>query len=372
MMTTLSHPTNLTFRILIIFAGKNWMYRHLIKPLLFLFPPETIHNLLISFLRFTFRIPGIQRIIHWHYHLNDKALETEFLGKKYSNPVGLAAGFDKNAEIYREFHAFGFSFIEVGTITPLGQPGNPRPRSFRLPADRGLINRMGFNNLGADAAACNLSRKRPNGLVLGGNIGKNTQTPNEEAAADYEAVFRAICHLVDYFVINVSCPNINGMHKLQDQEALETILGRILKVRIELGIQKPVLLKISPDLNDRQLDETLEIVSRLKLDGIVATNTTIRREGLTTPAEKVETIGTGGLSGAPLTERSLEVVRYVHRKTEGSLPIIAVGGIMGVQDAINMLDAGATLIQLYTGFIYEGPGLVRRINKAILQLRKSA
>jgi dihydroorotate dehydrogenase len=231
---------------------------------------------------------------------------------------------------------------------------------------------MGFNNLGADAAACNLSRKRPNGLVLGGNIGKNTQTPNEEAAADYEAVFRAICHLVDYFVINVSCPNINGMHKLQDQEALETILGRILKVRIELGIQKPVLLKISPDLNDRQLDETLEIVSRLKLDGIVATNTTIRREGLTTPAEKVETIGTGGLSGAPLTERSLEVVRYVHRKTEGSLPIIAVGGIMGVQDAINMLDAGATLIQLYTGFIYEGPGLVRRINKAILQLRKSA
>jgi dihydroorotate dehydrogenase len=287
----------------------------------------------------------------------------------FSNPVGLAAGFDKNAEVYRQFHAFGFSFIEVGTITPLGQAGNPLPRSFRIRQDRGLINRMGFNNHGAQAAARKLAQKRPKGLILGGNMGKNTQTPNEKAAADYEAVFRAIYHLVDYFVVNVSCPNITDLHKLQDQEALESILTRMLEIREEMELRKPVLLKISPDLNQQQLDETLQIVKKLKLDGIVATNTTIRRDGLKTNADKIEAIGKGGLSGAPITERSLEVVKYVHQKTRGKLPIIAVGGIMSVKDAMNMLDAGATLIQLYTGFIYEGPGLVRKINREILKLR---
>jgi dihydroorotate dehydrogenase len=287
----------------------------------------------------------------------------------FSNPVGLAAGFDKNAEVYRQFHAFGFSFIEVGTITPLGQAGNPLPRSFRIRQDRGLINRMGFNNHGAQAAARKLAQKRPKGLILGGNMGKNTQTPNEKAAADYEAVFRTIYHLVDYFVVNVSCPNITDLHKLQDQEALESILTRMLEIREEMELRKPVLLKISPDLNQQQLDETLQIVKKLKLDGIVATNTTIRRDGLKTNADKIEAIGKGGLSGAPITERSLEVVKYVHQKTRGKLPIIAVGGIMSVKDAMNMLDAGATLIQLYTGFIYEGPGLVRKINREILKLR---
>jgi dihydroorotate dehydrogenase len=296
-------------------------------------------------------------------------LKTDFLGIQFSNPVGLAAGFDKNAEVYSEFQAFGFSFIEVGTITPLGQPGNPKPRSFRIQADRGLINRMGFNNRGAEMAAGNLARKRPKGLVLGGNIGKNTLTPNERAAADYEAVFRTIYQGVDYFVVNVSCPNITDLRALQDQDSLEAILGRILKIREEMDVVKPVLLKISPDLNDRQLDETLDIVSRLGLDGIVATNTTISRKGLKTPEKRIRAIGDGGMSGAPLTGRSLEMVRIIHEKTGGRLPVIAVGGIMSVRDAMNMIEAGATLIQLYTGFIYEGPGLVRKINKAILRSR---
>ena len=346
------------------------MYRNLIRPLLFLLPPETIHRLLVSFLKIAFKIPGIKALIRSFYHIADPALKTDFLGMTFSNPVGLAAGFDKNAEVYNEFHAFGFSFIEIGTVTPVGQAGNPRPRSFRIKKDKGLINRMGFNNHGAEAAAAKLGAKRPKGLVLGGNIGRNTQTPNEEAVSDYEAVFRSIYHGVDYFVVNVSCPNITDLHKLQDQDSLELILGRVLEIREEMPVRKPVLLKISPDLNYKQLDETLEIVARLKLDGIVATNTTITREGLKTPSGEIKAIANGGMSGAPITKRSLEVVSYVHEKTGGKLPIIAVGGIMGVQDAMNMIDAGASLIQLYTGFIYEGPSLAKRINREILKRKK--
>ena len=343
------------------------MYRYLIRPVLFLFPPETIHRFTSSFLRFVFAIPGVLSLVRRFYHLKNRALEKEVLGLHFQNPVGLAAGFDKYASIYSEFHAFGFSFIEVGTVTPEGQPGNEKPRSFRLVRDRGLINRMGFNNHGAGAAAAKLARKRPKGLILGGNIGKNTHTPNERASDDYEAVFEAIYDGVDYFVVNVSCPNISDLRKLQDQESLEKILGRIVTLRDSKEPRKPVLLKISPDLNDRQLDETLEIIGRMHLDGVVATNTTIGRDGLQTPEEKIQAIGSGGLSGAPLTARSLEVVRYIHGKSGGTLPIIAVGGIMSVQDALNMLDAGASLIQIYTGFIYEGPGLVKKINRAILR-----
>lgn len=345
------------------------MYRNLIRPLLFLFSPESIHRFIVISLRFLFKIPGIYRLVKRMYHTDHKALHTDFLGMRFDNPVGLAAGFDKNGEVYREFHAFGFSFIEVGTVTPLGQPGNPRPRSFRIPKDRGLINRMGFNNHGAEAAAKKLSHKRPKGLVLGGNIGKNTQTPNEEAVDDYEAVFSTLYDFVDYFVVNVSCPNITDLHKLQDQESLELILGRILEIREGMRDIKPVLLKISPDLNEKQLDETLEIVSKMKLDGIVATNTTVARNALKTAPEKIADLGNGGMSGSPITARSLEVVKYIHEKTEGRLPIIAVGGIMNVQDAMNMFDAGATLIQLYTGFIYEGPGLTRRINRELIKRR---
>jgi len=345
------------------------MYRLFIRPLLFLLSPETIHHILVSMLKILFRIPGVRWFCSRLFVLNDKRLETEFLGMHFRNPVGLAAGFDKNAEVFNELYAFGFSFIEVGTITPKGQPGNPKPRSFRIPADRGLINRMGFNNLGAEAAVSNLSRRRPKSLILGGNIGKNTQTPNQQAAADYEAVFRAIHDHVDYFVINVSCPNISDLHILQDKDFLESILKRILEVRSEFRSVKPVLLKISPDLNNRQLDDTIGVVSRLGLDGIVATNTTITRNGLRTSPEKLDAIGEGGMSGAPITERSLEVVKYITEKTGGRMPVIAVGGIMNVTDALNMIRAGASLIQLYTGFIYEGPALVRKINRAILKAR---
>lgn len=345
------------------------MYRNLIRPLLFLLPPESIHRLLVLFLRFIFKVPGVHGLCKRIYHVDHKVLKTDFLGMRFDNPVGLAAGFDKNAEVYREFYAFGFSFIEVGTITPLGQPGNTRPRSFRIPKDRGLINRMGFNNQGAEAAARKLSHTRPKGLILGGNIGKNTLTPNDAAVDDYEAVFKTIYDLVDYFVVNVSCPNITDLHKLQDQESLELILGRILEIRNGYSESKPVLLKISPDLNLKQLDETLEIVSKMKLDGIVATNTTITRDALKTTSEEIAAIGNGGMSGSPITARSLEVVRYIHDKTDGRLPIIAVGGIMSVQDAMNMFEAGATLIQLYTGFIYEGPGLAKRINRELIKRR---
>ncbi len=343
------------------------MYRFLIRPVLFLFPPETIHNLLVGFLRGFFRIPGTHRLIRSIYHVKSSRLETRFLGMTFSNPVGLAAGFDKNAEVFREFHAFGFSFVEIGTVTPLGQPGNPKPRSFRIPEDKGLINRMGFNNRGARAAAGKLAGRRPSGLIVGGNIGKNTQTPNEKAPDDYEAVFRTLYDHVDFFVVNVSCPNITDMEKLQDQESLEKILSRIQDVRKTKPERKPVLLKISPDLNDMQLEQTLQIITSMDLDGIVATNTTIKRDGLNTPESEIARIGRGGMSGSPITERSLQVVRYIHRSTEGRMPIIAVGGIMSVGDAVRMLDAGATLIQLYTGFIYEGPGLVKRIQKELVR-----
>jgi len=317
------------------------------------------------------RIPFVFQLVKKIYYKTDPILKTEFLGLTFDSPVGLAAGFDKNALVYKPFHAFGFSFIEIGTVTPLGQPGNPRPRSFRIPRDKGLINRMGFNNHGLDAATDKLKGKRPQGLVIGGNIGKNTATPNETAVSDYETCFRGLYDVVDYFVVNVSCPNITDLHKLQDQDSLEAILGRIMDVRKEMGVQKPVLLKISPDLNKKQLDETLLIVKKLNLDGIVATNTTTSREGLKTDAESVTKIGNGGLSGAPITERSLEMIRYISEQTQGTLPLIGVGGIMSVQDALNMLDAGASLIQVYTGFIYEGPGFVNRINKAIIQRRRS-
>jgi len=343
------------------------MYRILIRPILFLFPPERIHHLLAGFIIILFKIPGIAAFTRSLYCVKSPSLQTEFLGMKFSNPVGMAAGFDKNGTFFNQFSDFGFSHIEVGTVTPKGQPGNPKPRSFRIPADRGLINRMGFNNDGVDALAGKLSRKRRKGLILGGNIGKNTLTPNADAVADYEACFRALYGLVDYFVVNVSCPNITDLHELQDQDKLEAILQRLAEVRREMGTYTPVLLKISPDLNKKQIDTTLEIVEKFGIDGVVASNTTISRTNLSTDPEAVRSIGNGGMSGAPLTLRSLEVVRYVAEKTGGKLPIIGVGGIMTVQDALNMLDAGATLVQVYTGFVYNGPGFIRSINRAILK-----
>jgi len=347
------------------------MYRLFIRPLLFLVPPEVIHHWLTGTIRFVFRIPGVPGLVRSVYGVRNPLLKTSFLGMEFSNPVGLAAGFDKNGEVFNEFSDFGFGHIEVGTVTPKGQSGNPRPRSFRIPADKGLINRMGFNNLGMDALVNRIRKKRRRGIILGGNIGKNTLTANDLAVDDYAACFEALYGHVDYFVVNVSCPNISDMHALQDQEGLEAILGRLAALR---DLQKdftPILLKISPDLNNSQIDTSLAIVEKYGIDGIVATNTTIRRDGLKTADKRIRSIGNGGMSGGPVTRRSLEVVRYVAGKTGGKLPIIGVGGIMTTEDALNMLDAGATLVQVYTGFIYNGPGFVRRINKAILKRRKS-
>jgi dihydroorotate dehydrogenase len=280
--------------------------------------------------------------------------------------VGLAAGFDKNATFYRQFATFGFSFVEVGTVTPLGQPGNARPRSFRLPVDMALINRMGFNNHGARTIAERLNKGRTD-MIVGGNIGKNSSTPNESAVEDYADAFLALYDHVDYFVVNVSCPNISDLSHLQDREQLAGILSRLSSIRAGLVRKKPILVKISPDLNWEQIDDVLDLVDEFGMDGIVATNTTITRDGLVTSPEKVVKIGRGGLSGKPIRERSTEIIRYISKKTGGELPIIGVGGIMSAEDAEEKLRAGAALVQIYTGFIYAGPGLVKKINKAVLR-----
>ena len=340
------------------------MYRFLVRPLLFLLKPETIHHLLIGIIKQTFQIPGVPSLISKLYRYHHPALKREFLGLTFDNPVGLAAGFDKNAEVYDEFRHFGFSFIEVGTVTPKAQPGNPRPRSFRLVPDKALINRMGFNNEGVEKAVHRL-RTKNHRLIIGGNIGKNTQTPNNEAIDDYQYAFDHIYDHVDYLVVNLSCPNIKNLNELQDKEHTIRILNRLTALREKREAHKPILLKISPDLTTEQLDDAIEIFYTAKIDGIIATNTTITRDHLITPRETVEAMGSGGLSGAPLRDKSTRIIRYIHEKTGGDIPIMGVGGIMTVDDALEKLDAGATLIQVYTGFIYNGPGFVKRINKAI-------
>ena len=343
------------------------MYRYIIRPVLFLFSPESVHHFIVIIIKIAFRLPGISTLIEKFFNVKHPGLQREFMGLKFENPVGLAAGFDKNGTFFNEFSSFGFSFIEVGTITPKGQPGNPKPRSFRLTKDRALINRMGFNNIGVQEAIKNLKRRKQ-GLIIGGNIGKNTLTPNEKAVEDYEYCFRELYNYVDYFVVNVSCPNITDLSELQDQDALEKILGRLVTIRKKQSVYRPVLLKISPDLNNKQLDQVIDIHFKIGIDGIVATNTTIQRNGLKTDREKVRKIGNGGLSGRPLTERSAEVIRYIHAKSDGKIPVIGVGGIMTVEDAVEKLKAGATLIQVYSGFIYNGPGFVKKINKALLEI----
>jgi len=286
-------------------------------------------------------------------------------GLKFKNPVGLAAGFDKNAEYIEEMSNFGFGFIEIGTVTPRPQPGNDKPRMFRLIPDEALINRMGFNNQGADVAAGRLKHlKNRNGLIIGGNIGKNKVTPNEEAVNDYIYCFNALYDYVDYFVVNVSSPNTPGLRDLQEKEPLMHILNTLQGLNSQKEVPKPILLKIAPDLTDSQLDDIVEIVTQTKIAGLIATNTTISREGLQSDSNLVKE--TGGVSGKPLTKRSTEVIRYVHEKSNGAFPIIGVGGIHSAADALEKLKAGASLVQIYTGFIYEGPGLIRDICKGIL------
>jgi dihydroorotate dehydrogenase len=341
------------------------MYRAIIRPLLFLFRPEAVHRLVVLLIKAAFLIPGMKPLVSSFYRVRNEKLKREVFGLTFENPVGLAAGFDKNARFFNQFSAFGFSFIEVGTFTPAGQPGNPRPRSFRLKRDRALINRMGFNNDGARAAARRLGKRRTR-LIIGGNIGKNTSTPNEMAVEDYAAAFRELYDAADYFVVNVSCPNISDLSHLQDREQLDGILSRLSSIRAEKALKKPVLVKISPDLNNRQIDDVIELIGRNGMDGIIATNTTITREGLKTDPARVASIGSGGMSGSPLRQRSTEIIRYISEKTGGKLPIIGVGGIMSPPDALEKLEAGASLVQVYTGFVYEGPSLVRRINRSIL------
>lgn len=347
------------------------MYKLLLKPIFFLFDPERIHHFVFRSLKFFCRIPGIEAICRSVYLVKDPRLETKLFGITFPNPVGLAAGFDKDAKLFDELGALGFGFIEVGTLTPKAQPGNEKPRMFRLPADGGLINRMGFNNEGAAAAAQRLRKRRTN-VVIGGNIGKNKITPNEEATRDYELAFEALYEVVDYFVVNVSSPNTPGLRALQEKEPLTKLLVHLKTLNATKPNPRPILLKIAPDLTNEQLDDIIVIVKESGIDGVIATNTTISRENLRTPKDQVEKMGAGGLSGLPLTKRATEVIRYLAEKSNKAFPIIGVGGIHSPEDAIEKIEAGADLVQLYTGFIYEGPGLAKRINKAILKKRAHA
>jgi len=342
------------------------MYKRFIRPILFLLSPETIHHLIVNLLKFGFYIPGVRFCLRKLYLIKDNRLNRTFLGLKFENSVGFAAGFDKNAEVFNQFSSFGFSFIEIGTVTPKPQKGNPKPRSFRIPKDNGLINRMGFNNKGVHFAVKKLKNINK-GLIIGGNIGKNTLTANQDAIYDYEYCFNELYDHVHYFVVNLSCPNIKDLHKLQNKESTIEILKSLIEIRNLKSIKKPILLKISPDITDQQLDDVIETFRITGIDGIVATNTTTSREGLITKDDRIKEIGNGGLSGKPLTKRSTEIIRYINEKSGGTIPIIGVGGIMTVEDALEKLDAGATLIQLYTGFIYNGPSFVKQINKAILK-----
>ncbi len=345
------------------------MYAKIIRPILFLLSPEKIHSLVVSFLKIAFRIPGVKWIVRKCSIYNHPLLKREFFGLQFKNPVGFAAGFDKNAEVFQDFEAFGFSFIEVGTVTPKPQPGNPKPRSFRLKADKALINRMGFNNKGVQYAS-NKLKKRNGNIIVGGNIGKNTLTPNEDAINDYLFCFKELYDHVDYLVVNISCPNVANLRHLQDGEQLGKILEVLTVERKNYKVYKPILLKVSPDLSLEQLDETINAAIQTGIDGFIATNTTTSRENLLTNKETIAAIGNGGLSGAPIAKRSTEVIRYIYQKTSGTMPIIGVGGILTPEDAIEKLNAGASLVQLYTGFIYSGPMLVKRINKALVNKSK--
>lgn len=341
------------------------MYK-LFRPLLFLLSTENAHKLVVFFLKITKYIPGLPALLRCIFTVKNKKLQRELFGITFKNPIGFAAGFDKNAVVYNQLGNMGFSFVEIGTVTPKGQPGNPKPRNFRLKKDKAIINRMGFNNDGLVRVIKRIREQKRKNVVLGGNIGKNTSVANEEAVNDYVKTFVGLYDYVDYFTVNVSCPNIGNLQKLQNKAELEIILKALVNERRYMDVYKPILLKISPDLSFEQIDDTLYIIREIGIDGIVAVNTTTSREGLITPPEKIQEIGNGGLSGKPLTERALEVVKYISEQTSGELPIIAVGGIMTVQDALNMLNAGASLIQLYTGYIYEGPWFVKKIQKALL------
>lgn len=336
------------------------MYKKLIRPLLFSCDPEKVHHITFSMLRIVNRIPFVSSIIRSCYVMEDKQLEREVFGLKFKNPIGLAAGFDKDAKLYKELSNLGFGFIEIGTLTPKAQEGNPKKRLFRLKEDQAIINRMGFNNGGVfDAVERLKTNKR---VLIGGNIGKNKNTPNEEAISDYMICFDALYGVVDYFVVNVSSPNTPNLRALQDKEPLTHLLQTLQNKNLTKPKQKPILLKIAPDLTDEQLLDIIDIVKETKIAGVIATNTTISREGLQSDNRSEA----GGLSGKPLGKRSTEVIRFLATKSNNAFPIIGVGGIHTPEDALEKLAAGASLVQLYTGFIYEGPKLIKEINKKLL------
>lgn len=338
------------------------MYTSLIRPILFLFKPETAHNIAAFFLSIIGNTP-LKHILAFLY-APEKDNSVKIMGLEFPSRIGMAAGFDKNATMYEGLAVFGFGFVEVGTVTPKAQPGNDKPRLFRLKSDKALINRMGFNNYGVDAMVERL-KKRKTRIIIGGNIGKNKVTPNEVATSDYIACFNALSAHVDYFVVNVSSPNTPGLRDLQEKEPLTKLLRTLQDLNTGENVNKPILLKIAPDLTDNQLDDIIDIIRETGIEGVIATNTTIERKNLKADKASVESIGPGGLSGMPLKQRSLEVVRYLARKSDKSFTIIGVGGIYSSSDAKDFLEAGADLVQVYSGFIYEGPSLIKSINKAL-------
>ena len=340
------------------------MYKHFLKPILFRFNPETAHNLLFSLLSILRHIPFARQILRSIYKKEYPTLEKEVFGIKFPNPVGLAGGLDKNGEFYNDMANFGFGFVEIGSLTPQPQDGNPKPRCFRVPQDKAIINRFGINNKGVKNAVEHLKKVRPE-VIVAANISKNSTSINEDAAKDYESGFALLYDFVDMFVVNVSCPNVVGLTSLQDITFLSEIVDRLLDLRMYYDEYRPILLKVSPDLSREQLDDIIDYSLRSGIDGLVAGNTTRSRDGLSIPQEQIEKIGNGGMSGAPVHKKNLALVKYIHEKTGGKLPVIGVGGIMSAQDAKEMLDAGASLVEIYTGFIYEGPALIKNINKLL-------
>ncbi|HEA29596.1 MAG TPA: quinone-dependent dihydroorotate dehydrogenase [Leeuwenhoekiella sp.] len=337
------------------------MYKKFLRPVLFKFDPEKVHYFSFKMIKTAHKL-GLGSVIKSMYKLEDKQLEREVFGLKFKNPVGLAAGFDKDARLYSELSNFGFGFIEIGTLTPKPQPGNPKKRLFRLKKDKAIINRMGFNNGGVDEAVKRL-RKNKN-VLIGGNIGKNKTTPNEDAASDYLYSFKALFDHVDYFVVNVSSPNTPNLRALQEKEPLKKLLNALMeKNRERVHKAKPILLKIAPDLNNDQLLDIIEIIESTGIAGVIATNTTLDRTGLNSVQKNEQ----GGLSGKPLRKRATEVIRFLATHSKTKFPIVGVGGIHSAQDAVEKLEAGASLVQLYTGFIYEGPALIKQINKYLLK-----
>ena len=344
------------------------MYKRILRPFLFQIDPEKVHHLTFDLVRFFFKIPGIALVFKFLYRVKDKRLERKVFGITFPNPVGLAAGFDKDAKLFNELSCMGFGFVEIGTLTPKAQPGNDKPRLFRLREDEAIINRMGFNNEGVEAAVERLKNRREK-VIIGGNIGKNKATDRfEDAVKDYEYSFDALFDYVDYFVVNVSSPNTPGLRALQDKEPLSILLKTLKDRNLKKTSPKQILLKIAPDLTTVELDDIISIIKELKIDGVIATNTTVSRSDLKTDQAVLDQIGKlGGLSGKPLHKRSVEVVEYLVQKSGNAFPVIAVGGIHSAEDAMEMFRAGAALVQLYTGFIYEGPALVSAINKKLLR-----